>query len=249
MSNPQKENGFTPISNETMEALCGIRIPGEARQCLDVVIRKTYGYQKKEDKISLSQFCLLAKMRKVDVCRSLLKLQEMNLIISKKANDNITLYRFNKDFDTWKPLAKKLRGVAKKLMTVSKKANASLAKKLHTIENDTKENITKENIAETSSALVIPNLLNDKQKHIQIIGLFASKKGINFTSVEHQREVIKRNLRPAQSLTPYSLERIAEVMDWLNMTADYKWTIESVGKTIDENLNNLSNRQSKVVII
>jgi phage replication O-like protein O len=131
MSSPQLEKGYTKIANEIMEALCGIRISGEARQCLDVIFRKTYGFNKKYDKISLSQFCLLTKMRKGDVCRALLKLNKLNIIISKKANDNITSYRFNKDFDTWKPLAKKL--------IVSKKANASLAKKRHTKETNTKE--------------------------------------------------------------------------------------------------------------
>lgn len=117
--------------------------------------------------------------------------------------------------------------------------------------NKVKESKVKESkyIAETSSAEVIPDLLNDKQKHIQIIGLFSSKKNIAFTSKEHQSEFIKRNLRPAQALKPYTLERIAEVMDWLNMAADYKWTLESVGKTIDENLDNLTNRQSKIAII
>ena len=108
MSSPQKENGFTPIANEIMEALCGIRISGEARQCLDVILRKTYGWNKPDDYISLSQFCLLTKMRKQFVCRSLVKLAKMNLIIIKKDNDTANLYRFNKDFDTWKPLSKKI---------------------------------------------------------------------------------------------------------------------------------------------
>ena len=47
MANPQKENGYTSIANDIVEALAGIRIPGEARQCLDVILRKTYGWNKK----------------------------------------------------------------------------------------------------------------------------------------------------------------------------------------------------------
>lgn len=50
MANPQCENGFTKIANELMEALAKIRIPGEARQVLDVIFRQTYGWNKKRIK-------------------------------------------------------------------------------------------------------------------------------------------------------------------------------------------------------
>lgn len=127
MANPQKENGYVPIANEIFEALCKIRISGETRQVVDTVFRKTYGFNKKQDAISLSQFCLSTGMRKQDVIRGLNKAYEMNLIklVSKKAYGKGNVYSINKDFDTWKPLAKKLRGMklyAKKLTTVSKKA-------------------------------------------------------------------------------------------------------------------------------
>lgn len=40
MAEPQKENGYTPIANEIMDALCRIRIPGEERQVLDCISGK-----------------------------------------------------------------------------------------------------------------------------------------------------------------------------------------------------------------
>jgi len=52
MANPQIENGYTRIANETMDALAKIRIPGQARQVLDFILRKTYGWNKKTDMIS-----------------------------------------------------------------------------------------------------------------------------------------------------------------------------------------------------
>jgi phage replication O-like protein O len=141
MANPQLENGYTKVANEIFEALAGIRIPGEARQVLDVIFRKTYGFNKKEDKISLSQFCILTHLRDCDVCRAINKLINMN-IVSKKANLVANIYRFNKDFTTWKPLAKK--------QMISNKANLGLQKsKLGlAIKQDTKETITKDNIKE-----------------------------------------------------------------------------------------------------
>jgi phage replication O-like protein O len=143
MAKPQLENGYTQIANETMEALAGIRISGEARQCLDVIFRKTYGFHKKRDFIALSQFCLLSKMPKPLVCRGLHKLEQMNIIIIKKDNGNISLYEFNKDFSTWIPLSKKII-LSKKIMGVIKKDKQVLSKKIHTKETLTKDTFTKD---------------------------------------------------------------------------------------------------------
>jgi phage replication O-like protein O len=157
MSNPQCENGYTKISNELLTALCGIRISGEARQVLDVIFRKTYGYNKKKDRISLSQFSLITKLKRPTVCRAIKKLIDMKLII-KIDNDKGEIYLIQKDFDQWKPLSKKITlskkimgvikkdnaSLSKKIMGVIKKDNASLSKKIHTKDNTTKDNMTKE---------------------------------------------------------------------------------------------------------
>lgn len=145
MANPQLENGYVKIANDIFDALSRIRISGEARQVLDVIIRKTYGFNKKEDAISLSQFCLATGMRRGDVIRGAKKLQGMN-IISKKANEVANIYRVNKDFDTWNPLAKKRRGegVAKKQITISKKANND-EQKSYIQKTVSKDTLTKDN--------------------------------------------------------------------------------------------------------
>jgi len=135
MANPQKENGFTPIANEIMEALAGIRISGEARQCLDVILRKTYGWNKKSDIISLSQFSLLTKMPKSTVCRSLIKLRQMAIIIDKNDNGRAKKYMFNKDFTTWKPLSKKI------IIDKNDNGHYQKSKKVLTIMGNTKESI------------------------------------------------------------------------------------------------------------
>jgi hypothetical protein len=106
----------------------------------------------------------------------------------------------------------------------------------------------KEDIAETSSAIQkpvnmslekLPDLLKDNQKHIQIIGLFARAKKIDFADREQQTSFIRRNLRAAQNLKPYQPARVAEVMKYLIDNADFKWTLETVGKYIDDDLTKL----------
>ena len=144
MANPQTEHGFTRISNEIMEALARIRINGEAWQVLNVILRKTYGFNKKEDKISLSQFVLSTLIKRPNVCRALNKLKTMRIIIQID-NGNIQSYRFNKDFDTWVSLSKTIQGVSKLITPIIQIDNKSLSKTIHTKEIDTKDTITKEN--------------------------------------------------------------------------------------------------------
>jgi len=147
MASPQTKNGFTRIANEIMDALTRTRIPGEARQCLDFIIRKTYGYGKKEDAISLSQFSYFTGLHRSSVCRGINQLVEMKLIY-KKATSLIAKYRFNKDFDTWQVVAKVRRGKnATSQFSKSgsrKNANQVVAKVRHTKEILTKETITKD---------------------------------------------------------------------------------------------------------
>lgn len=107
MATPQKENGYTAIANEIMEALANYRIPGEQMQCLLVILRKTYGYNKKWDMISNSQFVKHTGLKKSSVCRAIKELVEKNLVY-KNANNYIPSYCFNKNYDRWKVLAKKL---------------------------------------------------------------------------------------------------------------------------------------------
>ena len=140
MSSPQKENGFVPICTEVMEALIRYRIPGEQRQCLDFIIRKTYGYNKKEDRISNSQFVESTGMNKANVCRALRELSKKQLVV-KNDNTTPTTYRFNKHYGEWEPLSKKTT-VVNIATVVIKKDNISLSKVTDTI--DKIDNITKD---------------------------------------------------------------------------------------------------------
>lgn len=153
MANPQKENGHVDIANEIIEALAKIRISGEEMQCLWVILRKTYGWHKKEDSISLSQFMELTDMRKPNICRSLKKLLSKLIISVIKSDNGITTYRFNKNYDLWGPLSKMIT-LSKVITPVIKSDNKSLSILRHTKENYTKETITKERYGEFKNVLL-----------------------------------------------------------------------------------------------
>jgi phage replication O-like protein O len=143
MANPQKENGFTAISNEIMDALCHIRIPGEERQILDCILRKTYGWNKCEDAIALSQFVEMTGIVKPHVIRAINGLLSKKVItVTEKGNDVAKVYKFNKDFHQWYSLPKKVT-LPKKVISVTKEGNPSLPKKGTTKTTTTKDTITK----------------------------------------------------------------------------------------------------------
>ena len=124
---PQTKDGFTGITNELMDALVRTRIPGEARQVLDAIIRKTYGWGKTSDDISLSQFMIMTGLSKSTICKAVKKLLAMNMIIkkgcaatlfTKQGKAIISTYSVQKEHKFWKPLPKK-----KTLGNVTQKGN------------------------------------------------------------------------------------------------------------------------------
>lgn len=132
MTSPQLENGFTPIPNELLDALAAYRIPGEQMQCLLVIARKTYGFQKKSDMIANSQFCGATGLKKQHVNRAIKGLIEKK-VVTKDDYGKVPTYRINKNYWQWV--------VSPKKTTVTKNGSEQYPKK-----GPTKESITKENI-------------------------------------------------------------------------------------------------------
>jgi len=140
VNSPQLENGYTKIANEIIDKLVAYRIPGEQMQCLLFIIRKTYGYGKKEDYISNSQFCEATGLKKGNVSRAIKELEEKKVVI-KNDNRKIPSYRFNKYYGQWTLLSKK-QPVINITTEVIKNDNKVLSKVMDTKEK--KETSTKE---------------------------------------------------------------------------------------------------------
>lgn len=172
---PQTEDGFTRIADEILDALIKYRIPGEQMQCLLFILRKTYGYKKKSDYISNSQFCKATGLNKPNVCRAIRSLVEKNIVI-KKDNRKIPSYQFNKYYKTWKVLSKKI--TTKKVI---KKDNQVLSKKIPTIDTITIEKnkeSTKETIFHPKD--IKPDFISSDQfKDIQL-----HRRKVNATNTE-----------------------------------------------------------------
>jgi len=109
MANPQVEEGYVRIATEIQDAFCRTRIPGEERQVLDFIIRKTYGWNKCEDTISLSQFAEMTGLIKQHVARSLKSLLSKKIITVTKNGDNKPqAFKLNKNYEEWRVSPKKV---------------------------------------------------------------------------------------------------------------------------------------------
>ncbi len=97
MASPQLINGYTSIANEIIEHLGNTSILGSEFQVVLCVLRKTYGYHKKEDRISLTQFEKWTGLSRATVVKALKNLVIRNILVKTA----IPTYKFNKDYETW----------------------------------------------------------------------------------------------------------------------------------------------------
>lgn len=101
MANPQKENGYLRIANEIIEALAKA-MPGFTEgQIIWCVIRKTYGWNKKTDKISISQIMEMTKKSRRMVIYALQNLEAKKMINVYRENYQINQISFQKDYQQW----------------------------------------------------------------------------------------------------------------------------------------------------
>jgi phage replication O-like protein O len=111
MANPQRENGYTPIANEILDELIKAGLSGRQLSVILLLLRKTYGFNKKQDSISLSQFVKLTRIPKSTLCRILNSLQLVSILtLVKKGNSkkNSNVWTFNKNYEQWKLVPKQL---------------------------------------------------------------------------------------------------------------------------------------------
>jgi phage replication O-like protein O len=111
-ASPQVENGFTKIANELLEAIYNTNLSAYETRIVMFIIRLTYGFEKKMDAISLSQFedgiikkdgTIIAKgtnLKHRHICEVISRLIEKNIIIKSK-DGYITQYGIQKDYTKW----------------------------------------------------------------------------------------------------------------------------------------------------
>lgn len=100
---PQKENGYVGIANELVEALARTNLSPYESRFLWCVFRKTYGWNKKEDWISISQIVEITGMHKAHISRAKSKLLARKIVT--QTGNKIGL---NKSYSQWRELPKQV---------------------------------------------------------------------------------------------------------------------------------------------
>lgn len=122
-ASPQVEDGHLKIAHEIAEAFSKTKISGNDWRVLWVIIRKTYGWHKKMDCISTTQFQKETGLKRWHVSRALNNLTE-RCIITKNGDSFITSYGLQKDYTQWKTVTQngdKPQTVTKKVSKLSPK--------------------------------------------------------------------------------------------------------------------------------
>lgn len=101
MAKPDINNGHIDIANELSEALMRVNLSGYQYRIIWCIFRKTYGWHKSIDKISLTQFENMTRLKRRHVNRVIKELEVLNMIIVDR-NNRVNTYKFNSDYDTWK---------------------------------------------------------------------------------------------------------------------------------------------------
>lgn len=110
MESEAKRKKYTKIPNEILEALYKTNMPLECLRIVLFIARKTYGWNKTEDWISLNQFAEGTGILKANVCRAIKKLIDRNIIVktgsakaffTKHGIKQQPIYTIQTDFKKW----------------------------------------------------------------------------------------------------------------------------------------------------
>lgn len=106
MANPQLEDGHTRIANEILDAFCRAFPGGANAQVLLAIIRATYGWHKKEDKLSISQIEMITGLSRRSVIYALQNLETQRFITVQRQRgrgnvNQVNTVSFQKNHDLW----------------------------------------------------------------------------------------------------------------------------------------------------
>lgn len=130
------DDGYTRIANELLEAVMSADLTARQLKIVLAVIRKTYGFGKKLDRITNTQIAAMTGIHHTHVCTAKNEMIAMNILISSGNQIGV-----NKVVSEWNS------GISQLSETLSKSANKSLAKSANEhspSQLNTKETITKE---------------------------------------------------------------------------------------------------------
>ncbi len=109
---PQLEDGYIRIANELFDAVLKKLSSYRHTKIVLAIIRKTYGYQKKEDDITISQLAELTGIHRNHVGATVKDLERMRVINPIRSGHHGMMIGINKHHSEWENEPVKARGIA-----------------------------------------------------------------------------------------------------------------------------------------
>lgn len=133
MANPQCENGYMRLATELVDQFAKLKLSGSEWRILWAVWRKTYGFQKLQDHIPLTQLEQLTGLSRQGVCKAKKHLVNKRILLLKENS-----IKFNKKYNEW---VVNNRLPSKQLLTKGSQQNGNqlVNKKTHSIDSSSKD--------------------------------------------------------------------------------------------------------------
>jgi phage replication O-like protein O len=177
IGNPQIEDGHTRIANELLEAITRFDFSKRQLKVVLFVIRKTYGYNKKADQMSISQISAGTGLNHSATVNAVAELVELG-VVSKQYGQHAQLIGLIKQYQSWGVVSNQHPSIKTTIRGVSKQQLGSI-KTIPTKDkpkNNTKRNIPDDfGISERVIKWAEKNGYSNLESHLENF-IFASKK-------------------------------------------------------------------------
>ena len=227
MANPQTENGFLKIANELFEALMKTHFSSEETKVLRAIMRKTFGFHKTWDEISLSQIGDMTGLLRQNIHDTIVKLEKRN-IINRESLGPYRGYKLKvqKNYDEWIDLRKSTlnRVQSSKQSTVIQtefKEYSEQSTKESSKQSTTKDN--KETIQNKPSNRKNDSRLEYSEEAKRLAHLFLKKSGITLKEYKKEHTLKKwiDSIVKLHRIDGEEYSKIEEVIKWV--TTDPFW--------------------------
>lgn len=102
MASPQKENGYTPISNELLEAAVRKLTSATWLRIFFYTIRITYGFHRREVETNYKAYMTKLNLSDETIRNIMLEMTDRKILLSKFVDNRILITGVNKNYDQWK---------------------------------------------------------------------------------------------------------------------------------------------------
>lgn len=102
MADAPIEKKYTKVPNDLLEAFSRTKFTNYQVSILFALLRKTYGWRKEEDQITLEQLSEITRIDRRNISKPLQELQNMGVVKARKKSPYKIYYSIQRDIEKWR---------------------------------------------------------------------------------------------------------------------------------------------------